>query len=94
MELEPTLSPRFIVYIRNYLLDQGVDPVIILAMLVAPSVEEERARHYLSSTALSLSEIAFELGYSELSAFSRAFRSRVGETPQAYREKMKQLIRA
>ncbi|MEP1594768.1 MAG: AraC family transcriptional regulator ligand-binding domain-containing protein, partial [Halieaceae bacterium] len=57
-------------------------------------VREQRARYYLASTALSLSEIAFELGYSELSAFSRAFRSRVGETPQAYREKMKQLIRA
>lgn len=57
-------------------------------------VRERRARHYLANTALSLSEIAYELGYSELSAFSRAFRSRVGETPQAYREKMKQLIRA
>ena len=57
-------------------------------------VREQRARHYLANTALSLSEIAYELGYSELSAFSRAFRSRVGETPQAYREKMKQLIRA
>jgi len=61
---------------------------------VKTQVREQRARHYLASTALSLSEIAFELGYSELSAFSRAFRSRVGETPQAYREKMKQLIRA
>ena len=43
---------------------------------------------------LALSEIAFELGYSELSAFSRAFRSWVGETPQAYRDKLKQFIRA
>jgi transcriptional regulator GlxA family with amidase domain len=66
MDLEPTLSPRFIVYIRNY----------------------------LSSTNLTLSEIAFEPGYSELSAFSRAFRSRAGETQQVYRDKLKQFIRA
>jgi AraC-like DNA-binding protein len=54
---------------------------------------EKRARYYLSHTSLSLSEIAFELGYSELSAFSRAFRTWTGETPQVYREKVQQLIR-
>jgi AraC-like DNA-binding protein len=43
---------------------------------------------------MPLSEIAFELGFSELSAFSRAFRSWVGETPQSYRENYKQLLRA
>ncbi|MEH6516860.1 MAG: AraC family transcriptional regulator ligand-binding domain-containing protein [Halioglobus sp.] len=53
---------------------------------------ERRAKYYLISTSLSLSEISFELGYSELSAFSRAFRTRVGETPQTYREKLKQFI--
>ena len=53
---------------------------------------ERRAKYYLISTSLSLSEISFALGYSELSAFSRAFRTRVGETPQAYREKLKQFI--
>ena len=80
------LSPRTL---RRRLSDEGYT-----FQEVKNIVKEQRARHYLSSTALSLSEIAFELGYSELSAFSRAFRSRVGETPQAYREKMKQLIRA
>ena len=54
---------------------------------------EKRARYYLSHTNLSLSEIAFELGYSELSAFSRAFRTWTGETPQVYREKVQQLLR-
>ena len=57
MELEPTLSPRFIVYIRNYLLDQGVDAApsrkqwsrLLLLWLYRPS--------------------PFELGYSELIAF-------------------------
>ncbi len=55
---------------------------------------ERRAKYYLSSTNLTLSEIAFELGYSELSAFSRAFRAWVGETPQSYRDKLKKFIRA
>jgi AraC-like DNA-binding protein len=55
---------------------------------------EKRAKYYLSQTNMPLSEIAFELGFSELSAFSRAFRSWVGETPQSYRENYKQLLRA
>lgn len=40
-----------------------------------------RQRHLL------LSEIAFLLGYSELSAFSRAFRRWTGESPRGYRER-------
>lgn len=52
---------------------------------------EKRAKYYLSQTNMPLSEIAFELGYSELSAFSRAFRAWAGETPQSYREHYKQL---
>jgi AraC-like DNA-binding protein len=52
-----------------------------------------RAKYFLSHTRMPLSEIAFELGYSELSAFSRAFRSWVGETPQNYREHYRQFMR-
>jgi AraC-like DNA-binding protein len=53
----------------------------------------KRAQYYLSHTRMPLSEIAFELGYSELSAFSRAFRSWVGETPQKYRENYRNFVR-
>ncbi len=49
------------------------------------------ARYYLAKSSMSLTEIAFELGFSELSAFSRAFRHWVGETPQAYRNRLKKL---
>lgn len=45
-----------------------------------------RAKYYLRRTTLPIAEIAYELGFSELSAFSRAFRSWVGQAPQAYRE--------
>ncbi len=55
---------------------------------------EKRAKYYLSQTNMPLAEIAFELGFSELSAFSRAFRSWVKETPHSYRENFKHLLRA
>lgn len=43
------------------------------------------ARHYLQQGQLPLSEIALLLGYSELSAFTRAFTRWAGATPSAYR---------
>jgi AraC-like DNA-binding protein len=46
----------------------------------------ELARHYLDQPDISLTEISLLLGYSELSAFSRAFRRMSGETPQQYRQ--------
>lgn len=42
------------------------------------------AKRYLRDPALTLTETAFLLGYSELSAFSRAFRRWTGETPIAF----------
>lgn len=45
------------------------------------------ARHYLIDTDLSLTAIAFLLGYSELSAFSRAAKVWLGETPSALRKR-------
>ena len=53
---------------------------------------ERRAKYLLVNSRASLTEIAFELGYSELSAFSRAFRGWVGETPQAYRDNIRALL--
>jgi len=47
---------------------------------------EKKAKYFLEHTTMSLSEIAYELGYSELSAFSRAYRSWTGESPQAFRD--------
>lgn len=43
------------------------------------------ARRHLADPAMSLTETAFMLGYSELSAFSRAFRRWTGTSAQAYR---------
>ncbi|MEZ5841918.1 MAG: helix-turn-helix domain-containing protein [Hyphomicrobiales bacterium] len=43
------------------------------------------ARHELSHTAKPLSDIALGLGYSDQSAFGRAFRAAAGTTPRQYR---------
>jgi AraC-like DNA-binding protein len=51
-------------------------------------VEEVRkglARVYVRQRHIPLSEIAFLVGYSEASAFSRAFHGWYGVSPQAYR---------
>lgn len=46
------------------------------------------ARIYLADARLSLAEIALLLGYSEQSAFTRAFRGWTGSTPLAYRREV------
>jgi len=45
----------------------------------------ELARRYLDDPANSVTEITFLLGFSEQSAFTRAFESRTGISPSAYR---------
>lgn len=50
-------------------------------------IRETRAKYFLTSTTLSLAEISVELGYSENSAFSRAFKSWTGESPAEYRRR-------
>lgn len=49
------------------------------------AAREELALHLLSHETLPLTEVAAALGYSELSAFSRAFRKWTGMNPQRYR---------
>lgn len=50
------------------------------------AAREELALHYLDEQRMPLTEIALNLGYSELSAFSRAFRNWTGMSPQRYRQ--------
>ncbi len=47
----------------------------------------ELARHHLADPSLSVSEVAFLLGYAEPSAFHRAFKRWFGMTPQAWRDR-------
>ena len=45
---------------------------------------EELAREYMQKKQLSVSEIAYMLGYTDLSSFSRAFKRWTGQSPRAY----------
>lgn len=54
---------------------------------VLETVRRNLAARYLKDTNLSLTEIAFLLGFSELSAFSRAATVWFGEAPRNYRRK-------
>jgi AraC-like DNA-binding protein len=46
----------------------------------------ELARRYLAEPGESVSEVAFLLGFSEVSTFHRAFRRWTGQTPGEYRK--------
>lgn len=49
------------------------------------AARQELALHYVRSSDMRLTEVALALGYSEQSAFSRAFRQWTGMSPQRYR---------
>lgn len=48
-------------------------------------VREARARELLGDAALDLTDVTFLLGFSEHSAFARAFKRWTGQSPQAFR---------
>lgn len=53
------------------------------------AIRRDLAQRYLADGTASLTEIAFLLGYSELSAFDRAFRRWTGSTPLAARRSLR-----
>lgn len=71
------LSPRTL---KRRLADEGTDFTALLE-------DERRARALLLLRApgASVAEVAFDLGYSDVANFTRAFRRWTGETPTAYR---------
>ncbi len=46
----------------------------------------QAATHHLTETSMSVSEVAYLLGYCDASAFIKAFKKHTGETPYRYRE--------
>lgn len=48
-------------------------------------VRQELAQQYISDRSLTLTEISFMLGFSEVSSFSRAYRNWTGKSPSAAR---------
>jgi AraC-like DNA-binding protein len=54
-------------------------------LMIGDELRMERARQLLTHSELSIKEIAETLGYSEASAFHRAFRRWTGESPLRYK---------
>jgi AraC-like DNA-binding protein len=52
---------------------------------VVDQVREDLARDHITNSRLTLGEVAYLLGFSELSAFSRAFKRWTGLSPARYR---------
>ncbi len=50
------------------------------------NARRQQALHLLSDQRLTLTEVAFQTGYSEMSTFYRAFRRWTGQTPREYRD--------
>jgi AraC-like DNA-binding protein len=54
---------------------------------VVDGVREELARVYIADRKLALGEVAYLLGFSEISAFTRAFKRWTGTTPSRWRDR-------
>jgi AraC-like DNA-binding protein len=57
------------------------------------STRREAAERYLANLSLSITEVAYLLGYSEPSALHRAFKRWNRMTPQAFRQKQHRSIK-
>lgn len=71
------LSPRSL---QRYLAAQGTSFQVLL-----DSTRRAMAEHYLSESAISLTQLAGILGYADLATFSRAFRRWYGVSPRQWR---------
>ena len=67
--------------LRRRLKGEGTSYLTIL-----DNVRRDKSRDYLRNKTLSIYEIAMQLGYSEHSAFSAAFKRWFGVSPQTFRE--------
>lgn len=66
--------------LRRHLKEEGTS-----YQAIKDQLREEAARFYLAKPALSIDEIALMMGFSEASAFHRAFKKWTGQTPASCR---------
>lgn len=60
---------------------------------LAGTVQHELARQRLASGAMSITEVAYSLGFNDPANFTRSFRDREGVSPREYRGKVKSTVR-
>ncbi|MFL9583685.1 GlxA family transcriptional regulator [Stenotrophomonas sp. AB1(2024)] len=68
--------------LRRFRAETGQSPLELLQDL-----RVERARHLLETTTLSVAQVAMEVGYQDVSTFSRLFARRTHLTPAVFRRK-------
>jgi AraC-like DNA-binding protein len=74
------VSPRTL---QRYLMKQGSTYTILIDEICF-----KLSREMMLDKNLSITEIAFELGYSDVAHFSRAFRRITGLSPRSYRRQI------
>ena len=67
-------------------LQRRLDTLGVTYRVLVGELRDEEARRLLRQTGLSVSAIAASLGYADATAFSRAFRRQVGQTPKEFRQ--------
>ncbi|MDD9856012.1 MAG: AraC family transcriptional regulator [Gammaproteobacteria bacterium] len=83
----PTISGiAKILGLRNSTFQKALKNRGLLFSDIITAARRELALHYIKNSDMPLTDIGYELGYSELSAFSRAFRAWTGMSPQRYRK--------
>lgn len=80
LALEASLSLR--TFLRRFSAATGLTPISYIQQL-----RIEKARALLEHSRIPISEIAFQVGYQDASAFSRLFRSTTGLTAGEYRNR-------
>lgn len=79
------MSARNLNTITQSILQQSVSEIIETRKLI-------EAKNLLVSSNKTISEIGFELGYSDKAYFTSVFKKKSGQTPTEFREEMKKLI--
>lgn len=79
------MSARNLNTITQSILQQSVSEIIETRKLI-------EAKNLLVSSNKTISEIGFELGYSDKAYFTSVFKKKSGQTPSEFREEMKRLI--
>jgi len=73
-------------YMSNRTLQRRLEKQETTFVQVLTGVRKNLALKYIQDSELTLTELSFQLGFSELSAFSRAFKNWTGKSPSQFRE--------
>jgi len=78
----PHISPKYLSSLLRMLTGQNTQHYIHEKLI-------EKAKERISSSDLSMSEIAYELGFEHLQSFSRLFKAKTQLSPMAFRQSFK-----